>query len=168
MNLFISTSSDKIYLAIFDNNEIKTELIHQGHNDHTQTLYGLIRDLDYDLEQITDIYVVNGPGSFTGLRVGVIFAKLLAQKNNANLYPVNALMLLSNMYNNQVALDARGGNYYILDENNEVILTKEINEPTLVDPLIDLSKLIINDYLLSLTPVNYLELEIVYVKHPIS
>lgn len=168
MNLFISTSSDKIYLAIFDNNEIKTELIHQGHNDHTQTLYGLIRDLDYDLDQITDIYVVNGPGSFTGLRVGVIFAKLLAQKNNANLYPVNALMLLSNMYNNQVALDARGGNYYMLDENNEVILTKEINESTLVDPLIDLSKLINNDYLLSLTPVNYLELEIVYVKHPIS
>lgn len=168
MNLFISTSSDKIYLAIFDNNEIKTELIHQGHNDHTQTLYGLIRDLDYNLEQITDIYVVNGPGSFTGLRVGVIFAKLLAQKNNTNLYPVNALMLLTNMYNKQVALDARGGNYYILDENNEVILTKEINDSTLVDPLIDLSKLINNDYLLSLTPVNYLELEIVYVKHPIS
>lgn len=168
MNLFISTSSDKIYLAIFDNNEIKTELIHQGHNDHTQTLYGLIRDLDYDLDQITDIYVVNGPGSFTGLRVGVIFAKLLAQKNNTNLYPVNALMLLTNMYNKLVALDARGGNYYILDENNEVILTKEINDSTLVDPLIDLSKLINNDYLLSLTPVNYLELEIVYVKHPIS
>lgn len=168
MDLFISTSSDKIYLAIFDNNKIKTELIHQGHNDHTQTLYGLIRDLDYDLNQITDIYVVNGPGSFTGLRVGVIFAKLLAQKNNANLYPVNALMLLTNMYNKQVALDARGGNYYILDENNEVILTKEINESTLVDPVIDLSKLIDNDYLLSLTPVNYLELEIVYVKHPIS
>lgn len=168
MNLFISTSSDKIYLAVFDNNEIKTELIHQGHNDHTQTLYGLIRDLDYNLEQITDIYVVNGPGSFTGLRVGVIFAKLLAQKNNANLYPVNALMLLTNMYNKLVALDARGGNYYILDENNEVILTKEINESTLVDPLIDLSKLINNDYLLSLTPDNYLELEIVYVKHPIS
>lgn len=168
MNLFISTSSDKIYLAVFDNNEIKTELIHQGHNDHTQTLYGLIRDLDYNLEQITDIYVVNGPGSFTGLRVGVIFAKLLAQKNNANLYPVNALMLLTNMYNKQVALDARGGNYYILDENNEVILTKEINDSTLVDSLIDLSKLINNDYLLSLTPVNYLELEIVYVKHPIS
>ncbi len=168
MNLFISTSSDKIYLAVLDNNEIKTELIHQGHNDHTQTLYGLIRDLDYDLNKITDIYVVNGPGSFTGLRVGVIFAKLLAQKNNANLYPVNALMLLTNMYKKQVALDARGGNYYILDENNEVILTKEINESTLVDPLIDLSKLINNDYLLSLTPVNYLELEIVYVKHPIS
>lgn len=168
MNLFISTSSDKIYLAIFDNNEIKTELIHQGHNDHTQTLYGLIRDLDYDLNQVTDIYVVNGPGSFTGLRVGVIFAKLLAQKNNANLYPVNALMLLTNMYNKLVTLDARGGNYYILDENNEVILTKEINDSTSVDPLIDLSKLINNDYLLSLTPVNYLELEIVYVKHPIS
>lgn len=168
MNLFISTSSDKIYLAVFDNNEIKTELIHQGHNDHTQTLYGLIRDLDYDLDQITDIYIVNGPGSFTGLRVGVIFAKLLAQKTNANLYPVNALMLLTNMYNKLVALDARGGNYYILDENNEVILTKEINDSTLVDPLIDLSKLINNDYLLSLTPVNYLELEIVYVKHPIS
>lgn len=168
MNLFVSTSSDKIYLAVFDNYEIKTELIHQGHNDHTQTLYGLIRDLDYDLDQIADIYVVNGPGSFTGLRVGVIFAKLLAQKNNANLYPVNALMLLTNMYNKQVALDARGGNYYILDENNDVILTKEINESTLVDPLIDLSKLINNDYLLSLTPVNYLKLEIVYVKHPIS
>lgn len=168
MNLFISTSSDKIYLAIFDNNEIKTELIHQGHNDHTQTLYGLIRDLDYDLDRITDIYVVNGPGSFTGLRVGVVFAKLLTQKNNANLYPVNALILLTNMYNKPVALDARGGNYYILDENNEVILTKEINDSTLVDPLIDLSKLINNDYLLSSTPVNYLELEIVYVKHPIS
>lgn len=168
MNLFISTSSDKIFLKVFENNETKAELIHQGHNDHTQTLYGLIRDLDYDLDQITDIYVVNGPGSFTGLRVGVIFAKLLAQKNSANLYPVNALMLLTNMYNKRVALDARGGNYYILDENNEVILTKEINESTLVDPLIDLSKLIDNDYLLSLTPVNYLELEIVYVKHPIS
>lgn len=168
MKLFISTSSDKIYLLAYDANGIKAELVHQGHNDHTKTLYGLIRSLNVNLDQVNDIYVTTGPGSFTGLRVGVIFAKLLCQKNDAKLYPVNMLELLSSMYHQPVAIDARGGNYYVLDDSNEVVITKELDGKYIIDPVIDLNQIINNSYLNTLTPVNYLDVKIVYVKHPVS
>jgi len=46
-------------------------------------------------EEINAIAVVNGPGSFTGTRVGVVDAKIIAYTLNIHLYNVNSLDLIA-------------------------------------------------------------------------
>lgn len=167
MNLFISTATDKIYLALFDDHKIIQKIVHQGHNDHTKSLYQLLDQLELDETKLEKIYVVTGPGSFTGLRVGVVYAKLLAQKTKLDIYPVNLISLLESMYQQPVAIDARGKSHYVFNDNNEIVITQELNSNYVVDPLIDIDSLYQNDYLKSIKPVNYLDVRIEYVKSPI-
>lgn len=166
-NLFLSTATDKIYIALFNEDTIINKVIHQGNNDHTQNLYPLLESMDIDFDSINKIYVVNGPGSFTGIRLGLVFTKLLAQKNDIKLYPVNLINLLESMYNQPIAIDARGGNYYLL-KDNEVTISKEITDCYLIDPEINLDLLINNRYLETINPVNYLDIGAIYVKNPIA
>ena len=49
----------------------------------------------YEKFRIERIYCVCGPGSFTGCRVAVIFAKTLAYSLNCHVVPINSLDLLS-------------------------------------------------------------------------
>ncbi|MBF0779641.1 MULTISPECIES: tRNA (adenosine(37)-N6)-threonylcarbamoyltransferase complex dimerization subunit type 1 TsaB [unclassified Granulicatella] len=48
-----------------------------------------------DVKQINRIIVSNGPGSYTGLRIGVTFAKTLAYALNIPLYAVSSLAALA-------------------------------------------------------------------------
>ena len=62
---------------------------------HAQTLVSevdqLLRDHDRKPTEIDAVAVSIGPGSFTGLRVGVVFAKTFAWVNQAKLIAVNTL-----------------------------------------------------------------------------
>ncbi len=166
MNFLIATASSKIYLVIFDKTSIKACFIHRGHNNHTQRLYELLAVLNIEAYEFDKIYIVNGPGSFTGLRVGIVFAKTLAMKLQKPLYPLNYLELLQSMYQQQVYIDAKGGNYITLDQHT-MIISNTINDNSIIDPDIDIKQLINNTYISSITPVNYLELGIEYVKNPL-
>lgn len=167
MKLFISTATDKIYLMTFTNEQIIKKVIHQGKNNHTQTLYQLIEQLDCKLEDIEEIYVVNGPGSYTGLRVGVIFAKTLSMLHKIDIIPVGLMPCL--YHSNQKAIvnvDAKGKKFYQYD-GKEIKLVANTELIGLVDPLIDLDELFSSKYLETLESVHYLDLSIEYVKDAI-
>lgn len=169
MNLFISSATDKIYLMLFEDEKIYKKVIHQGKNNHTETIYDLIDEMEILSEDINRIYVVNGPGSYTGLRVGVIFAKTYAMHLEKELVPVNLLeALYVSVGNKPVGIDAKGKKYFVYDGIEKSIQkTEDLSENVIKDPLIDLEKLVCSDYLSSLDPINYLEFEIDYVKNAI-
>jgi len=166
MNLFISTATDKVYLALFENNNILKEIIHQGNNDHTTSFYPLLDDLKFKFEDINGIYIVNGPGSYTGLRVGVIYAKMLGIEKHIDLYPIHLLEALyySNDLN-KVCVDAKGKKYYTYDGiNHDLKPVDEIDESYLVDPLINIEKLINSDLFYKLEKVEPEKMGVNYVK----
>lgn len=72
---------------------------------HAQTLVPeldrLLKELSLKADAIDAVAVSIGPGSFTGLRVGLVFAKTLAWLNNAPLIAVDTLQAIA-----QQALDA--------------------------------------------------------------
>ena len=90
--------------------------------------------------QISDLDIIaisNGPGSFTGLRIGLAAAKGLCFPDEIPVYPVNTLRLLAaNLYGNKYPIlpfiDARMQQVYTALYDHEL---KEIIAPCCTDPL---------------------------------
>lgn len=169
MELFISTATDKIYLMTFKDKKIIKKVIHQGNNNHTESFYDLIKQLVSDLTVLKKIYIINGPGSYTGLRVGVIFAKTVCLELNIKLYELNLLEVL--FYTNKhqkVAVDAKGKKYYTFDGiNHQLVPLEGLETNLLIDPVINLEQLLKTDILNGLEVKNPIEFGINYVKSAI-
>ncbi len=80
--LYIDTHYDKIVIVIYQNTEIKIQKEIDSHNNHSVILMPLlietIKEAQINLNELNQIIVINGPGSFTGVRIGVTIAKTLA------------------------------------------------------------------------------------------
>jgi tRNA threonylcarbamoyladenosine biosynthesis protein TsaB len=59
------------------------------------TMQGMLRELDWRPADIDLVCVPSGPGSFTGLRIGVVAAKTFAYATGAKLASVNTLAALA-------------------------------------------------------------------------
>ena len=86
---------------------------------HSITLFPLIEQIlaenGFNVLDISDVYCVVGPGSFTGVRIGVSAANAMGLKDSVNLYPINKLDVLAykNIECDRLSLiDAKHGNYY--------------------------------------------------------
>lgn len=120
--LAIDTSSPVASAAVACDGRLLGESIISNGKTHSQIIILLIDDmLKKAGVPISDIDVFAstlGPGSFTGLRIGVATAKAFAQSHNKKVIGVSSLQALScNVpYNDGVAIcpiiDARRGNVY--------------------------------------------------------
>lgn len=109
MKLFLDTTRQDVNITVFDQQIHKT-FTYRGNNDHTTTIYNHLTQID--LSTITAVYVTNGPGSYTGVRLGVLVAKTIACELNIKLFVINTLDLFYCGLNIPVALDARGKQYF--------------------------------------------------------
>lgn len=115
-----SIMEDGIVIGDYNVNQKKT---------HSESLLVMIDQLlgllDMDISEI-DLYAVcKGPGSFTGLRIGMTVAKTFAQVFNKPIIGISTLLALANVItsdNKKIIplLDARGGRvYYSLFKNEK-------------------------------------------------
>ncbi|MBK8136266.1 MAG: tRNA (adenosine(37)-N6)-threonylcarbamoyltransferase complex dimerization subunit type 1 TsaB [Chloroflexi bacterium] len=95
MLLALDTATRQISLALHDGETLIAELTWPSDNQHTVQLIPAVQRL---LEQcgltplaLSAFAVAVGPGSFTGLRIGVAAAKAMAAARNAPLVGVNTL-----------------------------------------------------------------------------
>lgn len=91
---------------------------------HAQTLVlevaELLKSCELKPQQIDVVAVSVGPGSFTGLRVGVVFAKTFAWANNAKLVAVDTLQAVAQQLSPDhptvtVISDAQRGEVFVND-----------------------------------------------------
>ena len=130
ISLFLDTSSKKLEVILVKDNEIigKKEL--ESINDHASHLVPFIDEIlkenSLNTSDINKVYVVNGPGSFTGTRIGVTVGKTLAFSNNINVIPVSSLK--------QYIFSKTGYDYYVSiinDKNNRLyygVYDKDYND----------------------------------------
>ena len=131
ISLFIDTSSEDVSIAIIKDKKIlasKTETIPGKHSIYTTSILdSIIKEAGINTKDIDKIMVVNGPGSFTGLRIGVTVAKVLAYLLKKEVTCISSLKMRSLSIEHDYCLsllDARNDNYYLAlydKDNNEVV-----------------------------------------------
>jgi tRNA threonylcarbamoyladenosine biosynthesis protein TsaB len=67
-----------------------------------------LREAKLSREDIDEIVLTSGPGSYTGLRIGMTFVKVFALTKEVNVYTINTLLSISGTQDAFVMLDARG------------------------------------------------------------
>ena len=101
--LSIETSTDWCGIALIVNGKCLKKIQEKtprGHSENLPTYYNkLINDSKFFDGRIDAISVSIGPGSFTGLRIGLGFAKGLAFSKGLPIIPVPTLETISNSYN---------------------------------------------------------------------
>jgi tRNA threonylcarbamoyladenosine biosynthesis protein TsaB len=89
-------------------------------------IHDLLKAQGSSPKDLTAIVVVNGPGSFTGVRIGVSSAKALAEALSLPLLAVSRLAVLAQKAQaDAAALDAGRGEFYFRDQNREALCTAE-------------------------------------------
>ena len=105
--LLIDTSSDYLYVSFYDE-ETQKRFYYQNiisHNNHSENIIGVIEEglkqAKMSLLDFHKVIVGYGPGSYTGLRVGMVVAKMTAYCSKIPLYVCSSLSFVaSNHFNN--------------------------------------------------------------------
>lgn len=113
--LYIDTHSNQIELVLFQNETFFRKTIN-GHLNHSSVIIPLIQELLLELSisihDLTDIIVINGPGSFTGVRLGVTVAKTLAYTLNIPIRVMSSILIQA------ISNGEKGNNWFALEEKN--------------------------------------------------
>lgn len=127
--LAFDTSLNKTYIALFKDGAVFSSIFETDEkNYHSAYLISGIKNIiennNLKMDDIDLIAVNNGPGSFTGIRVGVTVAKTMAKELNIPVIGVSSLDILRKTYQNldpDVILDARRETFYFKG-NDEIKL----------------------------------------------
>lgn len=121
LRLFLNTSNKYLYICLMDGLVISDEVLLEGNNNHSEKLIDVLKEFleknDLTIDNIDEIYVGKGPGSYTGVRIACTVAKVMAYAKGKKLYSFSSLdLLLSNKLNKpgtyRVVMDARRGNSF--------------------------------------------------------
>lgn len=127
IELIIDSATNLLYVGL-NNNGINDSEIRHGNNDNAAYLVNnidvLLKRNNITIDMINTIIVGTGPGSYTGIRVAVTVAKMLAYTKNIELKQISSLLLLSSGYEGKVqaAIDARRKHVFLLIHNKGEII----------------------------------------------
>lgn len=119
--LFIDTSNSLISIYIVKDNKVLVYKKVETLKDMANTIMPLIREafneVNFHIKDIDKIFVTIGPGSFTGIRVGITVAKTISYCLNISVYPISTLEYLSSINTNYrkiiSIIDARRDNVFV-------------------------------------------------------
>jgi len=134
--LYIDTTTSYLYGALWENDKvIESVSIKLGKDLSVFTLEKIKEMFDkshLEPNDIDKIIVVNGPGSFTGIRIGVTIAKVYANSLKKKITTISSLQAMSLSTKKEVEyripiIDARRGYVYasIYDKDNVPILKEQ-------------------------------------------
>ena len=122
--LFVDTHGSLITVGLYNEEKefIKTQI-----SEYKHAIFLSVKD-------IKDIVIVNGPGSFTGLRIGLSACKTMAYALNIPIYLISSLtsfLISSEIKNKRIAIikDNKGFYISVMGKDNKIIVPEQyVNE----------------------------------------
>lgn len=153
--LFIDTHYQELVLVLFKDGRIFDKRMKKD-GKHSEYFIPLLQELleqnSVTFDDLSGVIVINGPGSFTGVRIGVVVAKMISYSKNIPLKALSYLQALDLEYDREVLIgitDRNGvyvgrfnqdhelmGDYFYLSNKD----WENFGESILVDGNIDLNK----------------------------
>ena len=132
ISLFIDTSLSDVSIALLKNNKILSLIHNNIPEEHsiyvTKYIEEILNKNKIKAKDVNEIIVINGPGSFTGIRIGITIAKVFAYLKNIRIVSLSSLQariigrkakyILS-------TIDAKHNNYYVGLYNEDYSKIKE-------------------------------------------
>ncbi len=141
ISLFLDTSSTTLLLAIVKDQKLVDTLKIESLREHSiyavEKLKEILERNSLYVKDISKIYVVNGPGSFTGIRIGVTIAKTIAYALKKEIVTVSSLKMQILNYNNYdnylvIMKDKKDLSFVgVYDKNYNTLFEKLINQEEL-------------------------------------
>ena len=132
--LSMDTSSDVCSVALLENNNIVDELHNSSEREHSQSLMPMTKDLleknNISLDNIDLVTCGIGPGSFTGIRIGIATCKAFADSINIPCVGISSLEVVAyNEKNDGIicsTIDCKNDNCYfalyeLIDGNYNIL-----------------------------------------------
>ena len=110
-NLIIDAANEKIVLKIiFDNKSYTNEFPNSRENFDILSIkiFKFLRENDLNFSEISNIFVNQGPGKFSGIRSSIVIVKAMCLNNSINLYGFNSQQINGNDYNKVLDLLKKG------------------------------------------------------------
>ena len=132
--LAICSALNNSYLAIKYEDKIISKIIKSDENYHSLYLISKIKEIleknSIELKNFDAITVNCGPGSFTGIRVAMSIAKVIAGELDLPIIPLNSSEILLTAFDKEILLmDARRDMFFVGDrENIELVYKDKIEE----------------------------------------
>jgi tRNA threonylcarbamoyl adenosine modification protein YeaZ len=149
ISLAIDTSTSCTIVGILEGDKVLYEGLHEGATDHGKALPALIAEALKIAPKPERVVVGMGPGPFTGLRVGITFARSFAYARGIELKGVCSLDAIAiDQSEYTVAIDARRKEIYWASYKDGVrIAGPSVNKPAEVTGFIfdvypDMQKLV--------------------------
>ena len=142
ISIFIDTSLSDVSIALIKDGKLLSKINNSIPREHsiyvTKYIDNILKENNLSPKYVDEIIVVNGPGSFTGIRIGVTIAKVFAYLQKIRIVTITSLRARVIGDHSKYILskiDAKHDNYYVglYDENYNVIVEKfanveEVNE----------------------------------------
>lgn len=140
--LSLDTSTDVCNVCLFSDDQCLAEYATKSPTTHTERLIPaidlLLSHLGWKINNIQLISVIHGPGSFTGLRIGLSVVKGLALALNCPVVAANALEIAATQsrFSGLIspAMDARRGEIFTALYSKEENGVREVIAPCSVTP----------------------------------
>lgn len=140
MILFIDTHDSLITIGLKNNNElyVKTKESEYSHSIYVMPMIEeIFAENNLDIKNLNKIIVINGPGSFTGIRIGLSIAKTIAYALNIDIVTISSLTayaVSSDTDNNKMVVIEDNKGYYIsvFDKDNNIIVEEYYSEENIL------------------------------------
>lgn len=150
-SLLIDTHDKNVLLVLYKNGKVLDLINKESNMRHSEitmpSLIEIVEKKGIKVQDLSEIFTVVGPGSFTGVRIGVVIAKTIAYLLNIPIKPLSSLDMeyfSNDMKNGIYRLDEKNGyfvceygcndssngeiRYYSKKEYNEKFNQIEVNE----------------------------------------
>ena len=111
--LFINSATANLVVAIINNGKIAYIYDNNDGNDTSSKMMPVLDEAfkksELKPKDIDKIFVVTGPGSFTGIRVGLTVAKVMAYSLNIPIIPISSLEVMVSGNGGTALINARRG-----------------------------------------------------------